>query len=150
MGNISLCFKILIGLSFLAVLVDMLMLEGSFKKYVRSILGLVMLLVMINAFTGVKNISLDFSFLNEAGAAEKNSQEFTVDLFQDVKQRIEQKITDLLTQKEISVQEIDITLDKDFQLTSVALHLQRTEEERQAKKILTEEFKIDDKIISFY
>ena len=150
MAHISLCFKLLIGLSFLAVLVDMLMLEGSFKKYVRSILGLVMLLVMVNAFAGVKNISLDFSFLNEVDAAEKNSQEFTVDLFRDVKQRIEQKIIAALTQNEISVQEIDATLDKDFQLTSVALHLQQREDERKAKKILIGELKIDDKIISFY
>lgn len=150
MENISLCFKILIGLSFLAVLADMLMLEGTFKKYVRSILGLVMLLVMINAFTGIKNISLDFSLLNEANAAEELQQGITIDLFQDVKQRIEEKITAELTQNEISAQEIDVTLDKDFRLTSVALSLQRTEDRRRTQEILTEKLKIDDKIISFY
>ena len=126
------------------------MLEGTFKKYVRSILGLVMLLVMINAFTGIKNISLDFSLLNEADAAEEVQQGITIDLFQDVKQRIEEKIITALTQKEISVPEIDVTLDKDFHLTSVSLKLQRTEDTRRAQKILTEELKIDDKIISFY
>ena len=150
MENISLCFKILIGISFLAVLADMLMLEGTFKKYVRSILGLVMLLVMINAFTGIKNISLDFSLLNEADAAQEVQQGITIDLFQDVKQRIEEKIITALAQKEISVPEIDVTLDKDFHLTSVSLKLQRTEDTRRAQKILTEELKIDDKIISFY
>ena len=150
MDGLSLGFKMLIGISFIAVLADMLMVEGTFKKYVRSILGLIMLLVMINTFTGAEGISFDFSLLNEAGAEGGIQQEITVDLASDVKLRMEDKIRTALEQKNIRAKDIDVTIDKDFNLNSIVLSLEQPGVENQAKKILTDDLQIDEKLLSFY
>ena len=149
MANISLCFKWLIGISFLSVMADMIMLEGNFKKYVRTILGLVMLLVMIHAFTGIRNVSFDFSFPTEESASEETKQEISDALVLEVRQRIEDKVRAELGEEQISMQEIRIDLDKDFALRAICLRLQSAEDIPKARKILTEKLKVDGNIISF-
>ncbi len=150
MEHISNGFKILIGISFLAVLSDMLMPEGSFQKYVRSVLGLIMLLVMINTFSGVKQITFDFSWLDQLQPEEEINTSIQSDLFSDVKKRIEGKINAALNAEQIETEDVDVTLDKDYHMTSVVISLKHKQLEKQAIHILQNQYQIDPEILMFY
>ncbi len=150
MEQISNGFKILIGISFLSVLSDMLISEGSFQKYVRSILGIVMLLIIINTFAGVKQITFDFSWLDQIQQEDHLNIAVETDLYSDVKKRIEGNIAAELNTKDIETEDIDITLDKDYHMTSVVISLKNKQLEKQVAGILEEQFQIEPTILEFY
>ncbi len=150
MEQISNGFKILIGISFLAVLSDMLISDGSFQKYVRSILGLVMLFVIINTFSGVRQISFDFSWLDDIQTEEGGQTAIQTDLYSSVKKKIEKKIGETLSEENIETEEIDITLDKEYHMTSIMISLKNKQLKKEVVKILQNQFQIDPAILDFY
>ncbi len=140
MEQISNCFKSLIGISFFSMLADMLMMDGKFKKYVKSIIGVVVLSVIFKGFSEAAPIRWDSILAEEQQVLQHNNTW----LMEDVELRVAEKIKLLLEKNGIAVESVQVTLNERLSAERITVQLVRDFDAKRANQILKEECGTDE------
>lgn len=142
-------FKSLTGIVFISVILEMLLPEGKFSGYIRSVFGIVMLTVLISGLTHIKaEISCydfaGFKFEENETVPELNeiiSEEYILYMEKQIRGRIEAE--------NIVITSILIDFDGDNRIKKVNIKIKESSVFKdKVIEILTKEFELDEKCIS--
>ena len=141
-------FKMLIGMSFISVAVNFLLSESHYQKYIKVILGLFTVTIIIQGISGIKDIRLDSSIIDEIERkAEINSSIATEDIKNVMLENVKSNITNRLNEENIKVKELEINIDENFNITVLVIRLENKLHNDRVVDILTNEFYIDKNVI---
>ncbi len=141
-------FKMLIGMSFITVSVNFLLSESHYKKYIKVILGLFTVTIIIQGISGIKDIKLDSSIIDEIESkAQMNSDIAMNDIKNVMLDNVKSNITKRLSDENIKLKELEINIDENFNITILVMRLENKAQSLRATDILVNEFYIDRKVI---
>ena len=86
----------LIGVTFLTVISDVLLSDNSYKKYIKSIIGIFILTIIVQGMFGLKDIKIDYSVIDKI---EKQVEDNMYVLEEDIKNEMI-KICDIMRNSE--------------------------------------------------
>ncbi|MBQ4109565.1 MAG: stage III sporulation protein AF [Clostridia bacterium] len=141
-------FKSLTGIVFISVILEMLLPEGKFAKYIRSVFGIVMLTVLISGITHIKaEISyFDFPEFN----IEENSSVSGLNkvIAEEFYLSFEKQIRERLKAENIEVIYLAIDFDGENRIKKVHINIKESSVFKdKVIEILTKEFEIDEKTV---
>ena len=137
-------FKMMVGISLMMVVAELFLSESSFKKYVRSIIGVLVFAVIVE---GIFSVSIDFDKDSLLEEAERLSDKTLSLAESDIANEYETQIKTRLERDNICVLDVHVRCDMHLNLTSITVTLEKKEDEKKARNILVSEFGIDEKII---
>lgn len=137
-------FKMLIGISFITIFCDLILSQGSFKKYVRGIVGIFAFLVILEGIFSSKLYTIDTAFLDEAyeisDMTTKKAQNEIVSVY-------ENNIKKELENNNIEVIKVEVKCDDSLTIESVNIALKDVNKINDAIKVISEKFAIEKSLI---
>lgn len=143
-------FEKLIGLSFVSLICDILLTGSEFKKYIKSLVGAVFVLTLLNGFF---NFSLPQITLPDEKAfeieGEKYEEEFYENLREEVILNTEKAIREKFSQKNIGIESITIDFDEEYSVKKIEISLSSYSKDKdKAIELLVNYFMIDKEVVS--
>lgn len=141
-------FKSLIGISFLEIICDILLSKSSYKKYVKTVIGILSVAIIIGGFINKNNIKFDYSVIEEAEIiAENNFNIASKNITEKVINTVKKNIYNDLMENGIIVKDIEIKIDDDYNITMLKLYNTEKIENQNVLNMLKEKYNVgEDKI----
>ena len=141
-------FKMLIGITFLTVIADVLLTDSSYKKYIKSIIGIFTLAIIVQGIFSLEDIKIDYSVIDRI---EKQVEDNMYILEEDIKNEminnLKRNITSGLLKYDIKITEISINCDENLNIVNMVIRLKNKADKEKTIRILTEEFHISETVI---
>lgn len=141
-------FKMLIGITFLTVIADVLLTDSSYKKYIKSIIGIFTLAIIVQGIFSLEDIKIDYSVID---TIEKQVEDNMYILEEDIKNEminnLKRDITSGLLKYDIKITEISINCDENLNIVNMVIRLKNKADKEKTIRILTEEFHISETVI---
>ena len=141
-------FKMLIGITFLTVIADVLLTDSSYKKYIKSIIGIFTLAIIVQGIFSLEDIKIDYSVIDRI---EKQVEDNMYILEEDIKNEminnLKRDITSGLLKYDIKITEISINCDENLNIVNMVIRLKNKADKEKTIRILTEEFHISETVI---
>lgn len=141
-------FKMLIGITFLTVIADVLLTDSSYKKYIKSIIGIFTLAIIVQGIFSLEDIKIDYSVIDRI---EKHVEDNMYILEEDIKNEminnLKRDITSGLLKYDIKITEISINCDENLNIVNMVIRLKNKADKEKTISILTEEFHISETVI---
>ena len=136
-------FKMIVEISLITTVSELFLSGSSFKKYIRSAMGIFLLLIIIENIFLVKPVIMENTFLEEAtrlseGILSKASKEI-IDTY-------EENIEKTLLNNGVEVSDVKVTCDSNLTILKVKIVVPNNLHKETIKTVLTKQG-IDDSLI---
>ena len=140
--------KSLAGLTFIGVILEMVLPEGNFSKYIRSLFGIVMLTVLLG---GIFRIKPELDLLNRKFLIAENNaafEEFEKMLSDEIILGAEKNIRARLEAENVEITSLSIDFNGENQIKRLKINIKESSVfKEKVIEILTKEFGIDEKTV---
>lgn len=141
-------FKSLAGLTFIGVILEMVLPEGNFSKYIRSLFGVIMLTVLLSGILHIKPkleaFDMDF-FITENDVY---TEEFEKILSNEIVLSAEKTIRARIEAENIEITSLLIDFDSENKIKKLIINIKESSVfKEKVIEILTKEFEIDEKTV---
>lgn len=141
-------FKMLIGITFLTVIADIILSDNDYKKYVKSVIGIFVVIIVIQGFLGIKTLKIDYSIIEDIEKeVKKNTLILQDDIVSEMLSNVKREIILRLKKDNIELNELVINTDENLNIISVVIRLENEEFNEKAVNIISKEFNIDKNVI---
>lgn len=141
-------FKMLIGMTFITVVADVLISGSKYKKYVNSVIGIFIVTLVVQGISGFKDITPNYGIIEEI---EKDAEKSIVYAEDEIKKEMmknaAQNIKELLVSEGISVNEISLDIDSNYNITFIKIKLTDISYKDKVISLLSERLYIDKSVI---
>ncbi len=138
-------FKMIVAISLISVICEMFLSGSSFKKYIRVVFGIFVLLIIIENIFLSDPVNIDTSILDKAemitDLTVTEAEKELIDIY-------EKNIKEELLKNNINVLDVYVRCDSNLTITKIKIDLKDKKEKDKVLRILTESFGLDTNIIS--